>query len=280
MRRVERDDVAGFRPALVERPQAPVGEDARDEIVTEPRVGQAPFLFDGQERIGSHQPPGEESGAASRGHARVGIDLHALHAARWRRALENIAGEPEPAERAHPRARIGLHGLRQVRPALGGDEPWRRGVSHQTQRFAGSAQPQLHLGTHRHPREMPRQRAGDVAVLLMAAVVADGLAEKAGGDADLDLEVGGSPGRRGVGLACVRHHAVLYRDMPTIDSGPSREHGDPHLRRPRRSADRRRVDRPPSRPRQPPRPRFPRRHPHPAVRRRPCRRAGSTRSRP
>jgi len=59
---------------------------------------------------------------------------------------------------------------------------------------------------------------------------------------------------------CIGHANHQFR--------PSRDHGDPHLRRARRAAERRGVDRAPSRPRQPARARFPRRHPHPAIRRR------------
>ena len=57
---------------------------------------------------------------------------------------------------------------------------------------------------------------------------------------------------------CIGHANHRFR--------PSREHGDPHLRRTRRAAERRRLDRPPPRPRQPARARFPRGHPHPAIR--------------
>ncbi len=187
-------DVLRPSAALLEGAEPPVGEDARDEVVAKPGVGQAAFFLYGREGIGVHETPREEAAPASRGEARFRVDLHALHAARGRRALEDVARESECSEVAHARPRIGVHGVRQVCPALGGHEPRPPRVSDEADRLAGDAQPQLHLRTHRDPGEMAREGARDIRVFLMTAVVADGFPEQAGGDADLDLEVGRSPG--------------------------------------------------------------------------------------
>src|SRR5215468_704264 len=91
VRGVEGQDVFRPRSALHQGAQAAIGEHARDEVVAEPRIGQSPFLLHGEERIGVHEMLREPPAPPPRRPARLRVDHHALHAAGWRRALEDVA---------------------------------------------------------------------------------------------------------------------------------------------------------------------------------------------
>src|SRR5262249_26018923 len=121
-----------------------------------------------------------------------------------------------------PRLRVGVHGLCEIRAAVGRHQARSIGSAGQAERLAGSAEPQLHLGADGDPREVTREGAGDVSGLAVAAIIAHGFAEQAGGDADPDLEAGRPPGGRAVGLARILHHAVLYRTCQPSTPAASR----------------------------------------------------------
>ena len=70
------------------------------------------------------------------------------------------------------------------------DEPRRAAVAHQAQRVAWNAESQLELRAHRHPLDEGRECLREKRVVLVAAVVAHGLAEEARGDAEADLFFG------------------------------------------------------------------------------------------
>src|SRR5258705_5285532 len=139
VRGVEGHDVPWTSAVFHEGAQPTVGENPRDEVVAKPGIGQAPFSFHGPERIRVQGALEEEATAGSRRHARIRVDLHALHAAGGRGALEDVAGEPEGAQLAHSRPRVGFHGLGQVCLALGGEEARRRRVPDETDGLARGA---------------------------------------------------------------------------------------------------------------------------------------------
>jgi hypothetical protein len=118
------------------------------------------------------------------------VDLDALEPAGGRGALQDVAAEPAAPELVHAPPGKLAHTYSVIGPARDAHQAWRGRVAHQPDRLARYAHADLHLGTDRHPRDVARQHAGDVGVLLVAAVVADLLAQQTGRDADPDGEIG------------------------------------------------------------------------------------------
>ncbi len=198
MRGVERDDVPRSRRHVPQRGEAPVGEDAGDDVVAQARVVEAAFLLHRQERQRVHERAREEPDPGARGRPPfVAVEFHPFHATGGRGALEHVARERAALELLHAPPGELVHAKRVVGAAGDAPQARRLGIAHEPDRLPGHAHAHLHLRADRHPREMPREHAGDVRILLVAAVVADLLAQEAGGDPDPDGQVGRAPGGEG-----------------------------------------------------------------------------------
>ena len=186
---------AGRAAGSAERREPAVGEHSRDEALTESRVRQPALLLDRQERQRAEERAGEEAAPHAAGIPVCAVDLHALHAAGRRGALEDVAARARALASARdPAARV-VASSRRVRsmPVL---VPTRRGrprIALEADRLARRSEPDLDLGADGHPRHEAAERVRDERVALVAAVVAHLPAEEAGRDADLDLEIRGAP---------------------------------------------------------------------------------------
>lgn len=83
-----------------------------------------------------------------------------------------------------------MHLRREIRARALDDEARVARVADQAQRVAGHAEAELELGAHRDPLHEWRQCLGQKCIALVAAVVADGRAQQARGDAEAELFFG------------------------------------------------------------------------------------------
>jgi hypothetical protein len=187
LRRVERDEITGPRPARHEGPPPGHCEDALDEILAERRVTEAAFLLDRQHGKACGQHPCVGAGAVAADHASRIVDAHAEEPARGRPAFEHVAVQVQRFELPCSRSRVTLHARGQVFAGRLDDQPRGRRVTDEPDRVARDAEPDLDLGAHRHPLDERAERVDQEAIALVAAVVANLLAEEAGGDAEPDL---------------------------------------------------------------------------------------------
>ena len=172
---------AGGERALPAR----MGEHALDEARAQGGVAETPLLLDRQERQPLHERAREETRAAPTGPAAT-MHPHALHAAAGRVLLENVADEIQARELRGARAGEARHRAGQVPAALRGHQPRGRGIALEADRLARHAEAELHLGADGHPLDEAPERLGEERVALVAAVVAHGLAEEAGADAEAE----------------------------------------------------------------------------------------------
>src|SRR4249919_3857527 len=87
-------------PAAAEQAaKPPVGEYALDEVLPQPRIRQAPFLFDRKRRKPFDETGREYSAAGFFRPTSLAVDLDAVHAAAWRILLEHVAAQLLGVER-------------------------------------------------------------------------------------------------------------------------------------------------------------------------------------
>ena len=215
------------RPAGVPRGQqrlpAGVAEDPLDEALAQERVVEPPLLLDRQERQPRREHPGEGPGPVAPGRpAPRPVDPDPLQAAGGRVLLDHEAGEVEGRELPPPgpRPRPSIASVQSVwlrsatrrgRCGPGGAQPARH---HQADRLARHRHADLHLRADRHPLHVRAEEVDAEGIALVAAVVADVLAEEAGGDAE--ARAGGGGGM-----------APLYARGPGPEPGPGNGEGGP-----------------------------------------------------
>jgi low affinity Fe/Cu permease len=187
----------GGRPSGPEQaPQPLEGEDPFDEILPQPRIGEAAFFLDGQRRHPGNQRGREQSPAGAFGHPATGIDLHTLHPTARRVLLENIAAQVLGAEGVGAPIGVACELLGDVGAALHQDQrdasridrlapaARRRVGRHEAHRFPRRAEAGLHLRAHRHPFDVRTEHLDEERITLVPCVVADRFPEQTCRDAD------------------------------------------------------------------------------------------------
>jgi hypothetical protein len=220
---VEADQVS-HRPAPLEhRPEAPVSEQALEEVLAQARVVEPAVLLGGEVGEPLQQGGGEQAPPGLAAHAGLlRVDLDPLHAARGGVALEDVAPQVQGLERLHALLGEPGHAGGVVRARLGGDQADRVVLAvHEADRLARDPHADLDLRAHGDELDELGHGAGEEAVVLVLAVVADLVAEEAGGDAHADRLV---EGRVAVGVG---HGPSLSRN----DSGRKRGGGGAGPRR-------------------------------------------------
>lgn len=172
---------------LFELPTLPENEDPFDEVLPEERIVQAAVLLDGEQRKTFHKRPGEDPHPLLHGHAGVSVNLHRGHPGTGRSALEDESAQILGGERLQTFVRPGEHPVRVVDAGPDRDQTGVLRIPEEAHRLAGDGEAVFHLRADGDPLEPAAEGVGDVAVVLMAAVVADILPQQAGADADPDL---------------------------------------------------------------------------------------------
>ena len=186
--RVERHERAEIPLAAKQIAKPPVREHPLDEVVPQPGIREAAFLFHRQVGKPCDQPGGEKP-SSRLGRNLVGlrlVDLDPLEAAARRVLLEHVAAQVLGLELGDPAFRVLVELVGQIGRGLDGQQPDAVFDAHQAHRFPRRAHAGLHLGADGHPFDQRAERVGEKRVALVAAVIAHGLAEQAGRDADAD----------------------------------------------------------------------------------------------
>jgi len=158
------------------------GKDPLQEILPEHRVGQAPLLLHRQQGEPCRNRCGKEPLSASDRHPLV-IDLDPEQTRTRRSLLEDEAAQLFVRQLLHFPPAERFHLLRQIEPAAERHQTGRCGFPFQVHRLARDRQPALHFRADRDEPEEPSQGVGEVAVVLVAAVVADLFPQEAAADA-------------------------------------------------------------------------------------------------
>ncbi len=165
---------------------AVVDEHPFDEALAQHRVPQTTLLLHRQERLLRHEGPGIYSDPPWSRQAFAAVDLHALHAAARRCALEQVAADAR--ERPSHLGSVEGQLFRDVKAGIAyADRPRVIRVADQSDRMPRGSETDGHLGTDREEFEIPSQRAIDVRVVLVPAVVAHPRPQQATADADRNL---------------------------------------------------------------------------------------------
>lgn len=168
---------------------AVTGKNPADEIFPDPGIVQPLLFYHRQVGEGFHQPPGEYPAPVPKGGALELDDGYPFHAAGGRTALHDVSAQfcllqglhALPGEPVHHVGVIDA-GLRQ-HPDVAVDPGQLHGLPRSTHA-------RFHFRADGDPLHVTADHVHQVIVALVPAVVADPLAEQAGGDADAHRQFG------------------------------------------------------------------------------------------